>query len=126
MKPLKYLRGWIGLSALILLSGCGGVGGDGGGGGDGDGTGASILEVANASTSTSDICNVYSNPSSSDSWGSNRLSGTIPPGTYASFSTSNCNINYDLKVVFCDGYADEVDGYYRACGATRRLTFRNY
>ena len=119
MKSLKYLRGWALVSGLVLLSGCNpGV--------TGGGTGASILEVANASTSTSSICNVYSNPSSSSSWGSDRLSGTISPGTYASFSTSNCNIDYDLKVVFCDGYTDEVDNYYRACGATRRLTFRNY
>ena len=126
MKIIKNVLTVIAVGLFVI--GCGGLEdiGGGGGGGGGGGTGLSYLRVANSSSSTSSICNVYSNPSSSTTWGPDRLSGTIAPGYYRQFSTSNCNKNYDLKVVFCDGYSDTYNGYYRACGATRTITFRNW
>jgi len=120
---MKFFKEYIIASSLALvMAGCGG-------GGLTDtidpGDGVSYLRVGNSSDSTSKICNVYSNPSSSGDWGSDRLSGTISSGYYKEFSTTNCNIDYDLKVVFCDGYTDQ-NSYYRPCGTTTTKTFRNW
>lgn len=127
MKTIKNT--FIATALTLLLVGCGGGGGDDwwdDDPGDGGGYGTSYLQVGNSASSDSNICNVYSNPSSSSTWGPDRLSGTISPGFYREFSTDNCNILYDLKVVFCDGYEDAVYSYYRGCGDTVSYTFRNW
>jgi len=119
MKTVKYI--FVAMAASLILIGCGG-----GGGIDVGIGGSSTLEVVNSSTSTSDICNVYSEPASSSTWGTDDLSGTIAPGYYQDFTSDLCDENWDLKIVFCDGYTDYVMGYYRACGATRAFTFQNW
>lgn len=121
MKVIKNTL--IATTAALFVIGCGGGGGIIDDIPDGD----SYLRVQNSIDSYNDICNVYSNPSTSPDWGPDRLSGTIAPGYYREFSTSNCNINYDLKVVYCgSGYTDYYNNYYRACGATRTITFRDW
>lgn len=123
MKSIKSI--FIAGVFLLLMVGCGGGSSDHDDGGGSDDA-ISYLEVINSEISDSDICEVYSSLSSSDEWGADRLSGTIAPDDYRTFSTYNCDRLYDLRVVFCDGYEDEVFEYYRECGTTRSFEFVNW
>jgi len=129
MRMIKYLC-IVALTSLFLVS-CGEDGSYNAGGGsygndnyynDGE---SSILRVINSNASTDSICNLYSVPSSSGSWGSDKLHGTLPPGYHKDLVTHNCNRYYDVKVVFCDGWAAETS-YYRECGHMHEVVARNW
>ena len=127
MKIIKNIL-IIALSFIFFVS-CGEEGEYHTGGGDfgnyDDETGGrSVLRIINSSGSTASICNVYSSDSSSN-WGSDRLTGTISPGSSRDFSTNNCDRNYDLLVVFCDGWRAEKN-YYRRCGTVYEFIARNW
>ncbi len=126
----NVIKSLVVLAASLLITACGGGGsgtGTGGNGGTYVPADKSYLKVINSSQSDSDICAIYSNPSSSNNWGSDRLGdATLPPGYGKVFHTSNCNRYYDLKVVFCDNYVDQVLDYYRECGKMHEFVFRNY
>jgi hypothetical protein len=122
MKTFKRLliTGIFTVLSALVLSGCGIEGGGGGGGG------ISYLKIINAAGSTQEIWAVYSQPSSSSDWGSDRLgSSVIKPGYFHTFNTTNCDINYDLKIVWQDGTAETQMNYYRECGKTVTFAFSN-
>jgi hypothetical protein len=122
MKTLSkfFIVATLSVLSSLVISGCGG------GGAAGVGGGISYLKVINAAGSSQDIWALYSTPSSSSSWGPDRLGSTvITPGSSRTFNTTNCDINYDLKIVWRDGTAETKMGYYRGCGTTSTFVFTN-
>ncbi len=130
-----YAKTILTLAIIALMNGCGdtdstnsgcsnGICTDGNGGSTD--SGLSTLKIKNMDISTSDICQIFSTPNSSGSWGLNVLENRIPPGYYVELSTSSCNTYWDLKIVYCDGYepAPSYD-YYRPCGTTVSYDFSN-
>ncbi len=130
----KILSLFISAAAIVALSGCAGTGDTDGLGGaslvnNGSfsgsiGTYDSSINVLNSASSDQDICHVYSAPSSSSNWA--ELTGTpIAPGDDRTWSTDNCNISWDLKVVDCAGNFD-IRTYDRDCYTTTYFTFTNW
>jgi len=85
----------------------------------------SYLQIANGTDATSDICHVYSEPSYLGGLGEDKIDAPIAPGEYVTLEDDECNIDYDVEVVYCDDTVSDMVDYYRPCGVTQRLTFHN-
>jgi len=119
--------------SILALNGCGGAGDLGGSSLVKDvvvpgsiSARDSAISLLNHDTSITAICDVYSVPSTSGTWG-DPLTGTpIVAGGEVAWGSDACDQNWDLKVVDCIGNESIVYAYYRECDTTTYFTFRSW